>query len=264
MEDSFVFKAVTFIAFAVGVVWYLSNNTTTLLTNINSTHSNTEEVSTNNLKFNYPTSLNTSYIKATDWPPQVQIVDEVYSCTKAGEETARAGQTEERTISGQNFCVTVKAEGAAGSIYRQYAYGFAYNEQTIYLSFTLRFPQCENYDEPDRQACKSEQNTFSIDSVIGDIVSAALNQTKDSTSNKIFTFSCPNNEVLSITYSGENNDMATMSYANKQYQLKRAISGSGARYANNDESVVFWEHAGKARVDIDTKTVVSECALTNS
>jgi heat shock protein HslJ/membrane-bound inhibitor of C-type lysozyme len=33
--------------------------------------------------------------------------------------------------------------------------------------------------------------------------------------------------------------------------LPRAISASGARYANNDESIVFWEHQGEATISVN-------------
>ncbi|HOF50493.1 MAG TPA: META domain-containing protein [Candidatus Colwellbacteria bacterium] len=37
--------------------------------------------------------------------------------------------------------------------------------------------------------------------------------------------------------------------------LPRAISASGARYANADESIVFWEHQGEVTIDKDGETV---------
>lgn len=37
--------------------------------------------------------------------------------------------------------------------------------------------------------------------------------------------------------------------------LPAAVSGSGARYANSDESVVFWEHQSEATIGKDGKDV---------
>ncbi len=37
--------------------------------------------------------------------------------------------------------------------------------------------------------------------------------------------------------------------------LPQAISGSGARYANDDESIVFWEHQGEVTITKDGENV---------
>ncbi len=121
------------------------------------------------ISFSYPENLPTQYIYTVDWPPKIQVINEPYSCTAAGSETARAGQTESVTINGHPYCVTKVTEGAAGSIYTQYAYAFPYNSKTVILTFSLRFVQCGNYSGMESAACETERASFTVDNVIDGI-----------------------------------------------------------------------------------------------
>jgi hypothetical protein len=133
----------------------------------------TATTSEGGISFRYPAAFGTSYITPVDWPPQLQVLSEPFSCTAAGDETARAGKTELRTIEGREYCVTQITEGAAGSIYSQYAYAFPKDDATMILTFTLRMPQCLNYDDPERTACQDEQETFALDPLI-DMVAQSI------------------------------------------------------------------------------------------
>ena len=116
--------------------------------------------------FKYPESIGTKYIDAYDWPPKVQVLNKAFTCDEAGKETQRAGQTKKVTINGNTYCVTKVVEGAAGSTYTQYAYAFAEDNKTVILTFTVREPQCANYDEPKQSECKKEQSSFDLNSII--------------------------------------------------------------------------------------------------
>lgn len=117
------------------------------------------------ITFQYPPELQAEYISATDWPPTFQVLDENYSCTEAGDEIQRAGRTEERQVDNRRYCVTTVTEGAAGSIYSQYAYAFERSNRLVIMNFTLRFPQCANYDDPRRTACEGEREAFDPDGI---------------------------------------------------------------------------------------------------
>ena len=54
------------------------------------------------------------------------------------------------------------------------------------------------------------------------------------------------NSADTVTFSGTSLGAIT---------LPRAMSGSGARYANDDESIVFWEHQGVLTVTQNDKTI---------
>jgi len=128
-----------------------------------------ETATSSSVTFQYPDTLGTSYISLTDWPPALQVLEEEFSCTEAGNETERAGQTERRTIGGQEYCVTTVSEGAAGSIYRQYAYAFPLEAGTAIFTFSLRFPQCLNYDEPQQTACLAEEQNLQLDTLVDEM-----------------------------------------------------------------------------------------------
>jgi len=75
-----------------------------------------------------------------------------------------------------------------------------------------------------------------------------------------FIFDCPSGVEIKISYD-EESDSASLFVEGEEYKIYRVISASGARYANNDETVVFWEHQGEAMVEIDGKIMYQECKL---
>lgn len=117
----------------------------------------------------YPATLSTTYIHTQVWPPQVHIIPLNYTCAEAGDETTPAGKTAQRTISGKQYCVTTESEGAAGSVYNQYAYSFDQNGSVAVLTFSLREVQCDNYVEPEQTACKTERAQFDLDALVDQI-----------------------------------------------------------------------------------------------
>lgn len=126
--------------------------------------------SANKISFKYPAGIDTQFISVVDWPPKVQITDGPFTCTEAGTETGQAGQTSRQTIDGRDYCVTRESEGAAGSTYTQYAYATKLPQlpnKTVIFTFSLRFVQCDNYDEPQKTSCKEERASFDIGPVVG-------------------------------------------------------------------------------------------------
>lgn len=113
-----------------------------------------------------------AYVNITDSPKITKIEDADFVCTIAGEETERAGKTETVEIDGVEFCKTVVSEGAAGSIFYQYAYVFSKEEQRLRLTFTVRMPQCVNYDSPQKEACMEQQEKFNPDNIVANIIGA--------------------------------------------------------------------------------------------
>lgn len=115
------------------------------------------------IQFMYPTTLPTKYISAQEWPPQVSLTTgEEYSCT----------EQDERMIGDRAYCTVITSEGAAGSTYRTYEYITAQGDFLASVKFILRFPQCANYDEPQRSACATEQTTFDINGLVDRMLSS--------------------------------------------------------------------------------------------
>jgi tryptophan-rich sensory protein len=131
-------------------------------------------IASNGITFQYPETLLTQYIHEVDWPPQIQVLNEPFTCTEAGEETTRAGKTEKRLVDDREYCRTSIVEGAASSIYTQYAYAFPLystgstqaDRKTAIFTFTTRATQCGNYDETERNVCENERETLDLDSVV--------------------------------------------------------------------------------------------------
>ena len=118
------------------------------------------------ISFSYPAQLPAKYISAPDWPPQVQLINEFFACAPAGSETARVSRTEKRTVDGREYCLTRMTDAALGSTYTQYAYAFPDNDNTVILTFSLRFLQCENYDAVEKAECQRERAAFNPDQIV--------------------------------------------------------------------------------------------------
>ncbi len=129
----------------------------------------------NNNQNQEPVELNTKYIHPVDWPPQIQITSEPFTCTEAGSPIERAGQTKKEIINGREYCVTQVVEGAAGSTYTQYAYAADANGKEVILTFTLQAVQCANYDEPQKTECANERTSFDIGQIVDKIFQTIKN-----------------------------------------------------------------------------------------
>lgn len=118
------------------------------------------------LTFRYPAKLPTEFISTVDWPPKIKISNQPFICVESGLEIAQMGKTEKRTVGGDEYCVTTKTEGAAGSVYTNYTYIVQKDGKAIVFTFTLRATQCANYSDPQKTACEKERASFDIDNIV--------------------------------------------------------------------------------------------------
>lgn len=123
-----------------------------------------------NVTFYYPPLLSTKYVRAVDWPPALAFQNQPFACTESGSKILPAGQTRLETVSGNQYCVTRESQGAAGSIYTNYAYAFPTQNRESIFTFSLQYPQCVNYDEPKRSECQNEEDSFDIGPIVDQIV----------------------------------------------------------------------------------------------
>jgi hypothetical protein len=126
------------------------------------------EPNSQGIQFMYPKSLPTTFISAQEWPPLVELVANAYTC-KEGPITAADGplkESKKHMVGDREYCVTLSSEGAAGSTFRSYEYSTDQGDFVARVVFTLRFPQCLNYDEPQASACAAEQSSFDIDGLV--------------------------------------------------------------------------------------------------
>ena len=123
------------------------------------------------ITFQYPKELSARYISLVEWPPLIKIAAGEYSCKTTPQTASNMSPLiSQRLVDNRVYCVDVKHEGAAGSVYSSYTYTTANDGKLVSVSFTLRYPNCHNYNEEQDIACANERETFDIDSLIDRIV----------------------------------------------------------------------------------------------
>ena len=71
------------------------------------------------------------------------------------------------------------------------------------------------------------------------------------------TFSCAGNKTIQALFFA---DKAELTLSDGRHMLLlQAISASGARYANTDESFVFWNKGNTAFIEESHKTTFNDC-----
>lgn len=125
----------------------------------------------------FDTALTTKHISTPDvvWPSVVKLSVGVFSCNVQGTNTSETGKVELKTIAGTQYCVTTHNEGAAGSMYTTYIYTTEIKNQLATTTFTLRFVQCDNYDDPEKTLCKTEREQFNPDIMANGIIMNHIN-----------------------------------------------------------------------------------------
>jgi len=117
-----------------------------------------------------PFAFTSKYITKTLWPPKVYEIIDDYSCAVGGTEISSVGVTIEKMLDGISYCIKTQSEGVAGSTYTTYTYKTAtVSGGMLMTTFTLRFVQCDNYDDPERSECKDERVNFSADTLAQEI-----------------------------------------------------------------------------------------------
>ncbi len=148
------------------MIWTISENTTETNNDLWKTATNNEGIT-----FKYPKELLAKYISEAEWPPVIKIEMGVYSCQITPQEISSMSDiTSEKLVDNRTYCVNIKNEGAAGSVYSSYTYTTVKNNELFTVSFTLRYPNCNNYDEEQNKTCTNERESFDIDSIVDRII----------------------------------------------------------------------------------------------
>ena len=145
----------------------------TIAENNNDSNNNLWITTTNDqgITFQYPKELLAKYVSVVEWPPVIKIETGTYSCkTTPMEVSSLADITYQRLVDDRTYCMNVKNEGAAGSIYSSYTYITAKSDKLVEVSFTLQYPNCNNYDEEQSKACTNEREAFDLDATVDRII----------------------------------------------------------------------------------------------
>jgi len=71
------------------------------------------------------------------------------------------------------------------------------------------------------------------------------------------TFNCPEGKSIQAEFAKEKVNLLLSD--GRKIELPQAISASGARYANSDESFVFWNKGNTAFIEEKGKTTFTDC-----
>lgn len=78
-------------------------------------------------------------------------------------------------------------------------------------------------------------------------------------------FTCASDKSIDATFiNGKRSSVNLMLSDGRRLALPRALSGSGARYATDDESVVFWNKGNTAFIEEGGKTTYADCVAVKS
>jgi hypothetical protein len=123
------------------------------------------------ITYQYPKELLAKYISVAEWPPTIKVASGNFSCVETPQEKSSMLEiTSQRLVDNRIYCVNVKNEGAAGSVYSSYVYTTPVRGKLVLVSFVLRYPNCTNYDEEQSLACTSEREAFDLDATVDRIV----------------------------------------------------------------------------------------------
>ena len=128
--------------------------------------------STAGVAFAYPENLDAKYIHTQNWPPEISVSAPGHpmTCPVTAPESSLPSRILRPTINGRVYCVRALSEGAAGTVYTDYSYSTVIDGRIVTLDFTLGFPQCGNYDDPQKSECENERETFDLDSLVDGIM----------------------------------------------------------------------------------------------
>jgi len=122
------------------------------------------------ITFEYPKPFPAKFLTPVEWPPTVGMSQKTFSCVEKASDDPSSQGVSLHKVNGRSYCVTEESEGAAGSVYTTYAYATARTKGTLLVSFTLRAPRCENYEDPEKSLCGEERESFDLDALVDGMV----------------------------------------------------------------------------------------------
>lgn len=98
------------------------------------------------------------YPKLESWVENGEI-----ECKETPMESSLPLRINKKEINGKKYCIISSSEGAAGSVYTQYAYTTVIGGSVYSVNFIARYPNCDNYPENENNKCKLEREKFDLD-----------------------------------------------------------------------------------------------------
>lgn len=126
--------------------------------------------------FEYPAILAAKFIYPEIWPPTLTFSDEEFSCIETAAAPDIPERVAEKVIDARAYCVKTLDEFDDESIHTTYIYSTFRDNRVANLQFALRYPRCENYDDPERTECSRERLSFDLNAIIASIMTSLRNQ----------------------------------------------------------------------------------------
>lgn len=137
---------------------------------------------TDNYSFVAP-SVNLDYASLRDW--QVSLIDEkgvLLERVLDGQLVCRETAVDDNpnysvsriTSDRAQYCLETASEGAAGSVYTEYSFYTLFSGDLIVIKFTAQYPQCYNYDDPEKTDCLAERESFSPQDIADEILATLI------------------------------------------------------------------------------------------
>lgn len=129
------------------------------------------------LESNLPDSFKANYIsfqnyssniiKAEEYPKLESWVENgEIECNETPMESSLPLRISKKEINGQKYCIGASSEGAAGSVYTQYAYTTVIGNNVYLVQFVARYPNCSNYPDKEREECEEKRENFNLDNLV--------------------------------------------------------------------------------------------------
>jgi hypothetical protein len=109
---------------------------------------------------------NLNIVKVDEYPEELWVENGEIECNETFPGSSLAIRINKREINGKKYCVMASSEGAAGSVYTQYAYFSVIGDNIYIIKFTARYNSCLNYPEEEIIKCTTERENYNLDILI--------------------------------------------------------------------------------------------------
>ncbi len=104
--------------------------------------------------------------------PGLSIVNGEIECEETNNlDSSLAPRTIVKVIKGHKYCIQASSEGAAGSVYTEYAYTTVKGDSVYLVRFIAHDTNCGNYPEEERVKCEAERETLDLDILVDNEIS---------------------------------------------------------------------------------------------
>lgn len=101
------------------------------------------------------------YPKLESWVKNGEI-----ECDETPLESSLPLRVNKKEINEQKYCISASSEGAAGSVYTQYAYTTVIGSNVYLIKFVARYINCNNYPDKEKRECETERENFNLDILV--------------------------------------------------------------------------------------------------